>query len=225
MMNFFKSLTGNTKVEVSLKNHVFYPGNIIEGVVKVENGSTIDFSAVRLKICAKERVHIIERRRDKDGKTHREHHRATTVVYKQLITLAGNMKNQPSSQKHQMPAGTFYYPFSWQLPNSLPPSFSKRVSDDYAEIVYYVKAYVDNPAGRDAKNKDVFSVIAPMPISQWLHRGPADVSRSYNVTCCCCIDKGNVQARIFMDRTLISIDRDRLQIFAEVNNEGGGRSR
>ena len=221
MMNFFKSITGNTKVEVTLKNQVFYPGNVIEGVVRVQNGSDIDFTAVRLKLCAKEKVHIVERRTDAEGRVHKEDFYATNVAYKQLLTLAGTMKSQPNGQRHRMPGGTFYYPFSWQLPTNLPPSFSKLVSDDFAEMVYYVKAYVDIPTGRDAKDKAIFSVLRPMPVSQWIHRAPADVSRNHEVTCCCCIGKGHVQARIFMDRTLISIDRDHLQIFADINNEAG----
>jgi hypothetical protein len=228
MMNFFQSMTGNTKVDVQLKNHVFYPGNIIEGVVKVENGANIDFSAVRLKVCAKEKVHLVEEIREVVGhgenqrtETRKVHHQNTNVVYKQLLTLAGNMKSQGSSQKYHMPGGTFYYPFSWQLPDNLPPSFSKKFTDNYAEIVYYVKAYVDIHTGREAKDKEIFTVLSPMPISQWGHRAPADVSRNHEVTCCCCCDKGNVQARIFMDRTLISIDRDHLQIFADMDNTGG----
>lgn len=221
MMNFFKSITGNTKVDVTTRHQVFYPGNVIEGVVRIDNKSDIDFSAVRLKICGKEKVHLVQNRTDSNGESHRHDYYATTVVYKQLLTLAGNMKSQRSSQRHRMPGGTFYYPFSWQLPNNLPPSFSKKVSDDHADIVYYVKAYVDIPAGRDAKDKAIFTLLRPMPVAQWIHRAPADVTRNHAVTLCCCIDKGNVHARIFMDRTIISIDRDHLQIFADINNEGG----
>lgn len=90
---------------------------------------------------------------------------------------------------------------------NIPPSFSKKANDDFAEIVYYVKAYVDIPFGRDAVHRAHFSVLRPMPISQHLQKAPVSVDKHFDVTCCCCIDKGKVNAKIFMDRTLTLVAR------------------
>jgi hypothetical protein len=114
----------------------------------------------------------------------------------------------------------YTYPFQFQLPVNLPPSFASRSSDDRADMQYYVKAYVDIPHGRDAVNKQHFTVLSAMPQQQWVHRAPAQVDRYWDVTCCCCVGKGKCAARLFMDRTVIAIDRDQLFITADIDNSG-----
>jgi hypothetical protein len=211
------------KVQTNLRNQVLYPGNIVEGFVEITASSPITFTAVRIKAVGKERVTITRTRStgDPDRPTETETFRESCVVYKQLVTLAGHMKTFPQSGSFTMPQGTFYYPFSIQLPTNIPPSFSKQASNDYAEIVYYLKAYVDIPMGRDAVHRSHFTVLRPMPATQWAQKAPFSIDRNFDVTCCCCIDKGKVHARLFMDRTLIAIDRDNLQVYCEIDNTQG----
>ena len=221
LSNFFGNLTAAWKVDIhiGLKHNVFFPGNVIEGVVTINVSAPINFNAVRLKICGKEKVHI---QRGGGGKhNHKRHYYATNVVIKQLITLSGDLKYMGRGGNHKLPPGNYAYPFAYQLPMDLPPSFRKTITDDTASIIYYCKAYVDIPMGRDAVVKTFFTVVRPMPASQWIHRGPVSIDRMFNVTCCCCIDKGKVSAAVSMDRTCIAMDRDWLQVFASVDNTLG----
>lgn len=137
------------------------------------------------------------------------------------MTLAGKMKTTPYGGGGEMPQGRYYYPFAIQLPTNIPPSFSRLISNDFAEIVYHVKAYVDIPYGRDATHYSHFTVLRPMPISQHMAMAPVSVDRMFDVTCCCCIDKGKVKAKMYMDRTLIAIDRDNLTIHCDIDNSLG----
>ena len=64
-------------------------------------------------------------------------------------------------------------------------------------------------------------MISALPISQWAQKAPLSVDRAWNVTCCCCISKGVVSARIYMDRSWFAIDRDSVMIYADVDNTRG----
>ena len=224
-MGFFDSW--KVDIKTYLKHPVLFPGNIIEGYVEIKAKSEIDFVAVRVKLTGKEKVRV-ERmvdtgRNDENGHSIRESRTfsSSNVVYKQLVTLAGAMKCSGSRQNFKMPAGTWTYPFAFQLPMDLPPSFSQRASDDMADCLYYIKAYVDIPMGRDANHKTHFTLLKPMPASQWGHAAPVSVDRYFDITCCCCVDKGKVNARMYMDRTLISMDRDNLTVCVAVDNTAG----
>lgn len=52
--NFVNAFSVDT--QVFLKNQVFYPGNAVEGVVRVNAGSPVDVYAVRVKIVGKQSV-------------------------------------------------------------------------------------------------------------------------------------------------------------------------
>ena len=207
-------------IKTNLKNHVFFPGNVVEGFVEITTTSDISMVAVRCKATGKEKV--VCRRRRKQGKRHyTETCRESHPFYKQLITLAGQMKSSGQRQSIEVPPGQYTYPFAFQLPMDIPASFAKSAGDDYAAVVYYVKAYVDIPYGRDAVSKQLITVIKPMPMRQWVHHAPCHVESTWDVKMCCCIDKGTVKGRIFMDRSMIAIDRDNLVVCADIDNTNG----
>jgi hypothetical protein len=219
------------KPQISLRYTTLYPGNILEGVVVLNVSSPVEYTAVRVKLCGKERINITQTETIVEGENRRtvkHNYRESSCVYKQLITVAGAMKTQgggggffSSNPTLTMPAGQWNYPFAIQLPGNIPPSFSKKVSDDFAEIVYFLKAYVDIPSGRDAVHRAHFAVIRPMPIAQHLQAAPFSAEKTFDVTCCFCVDKGKVSARMFMDRTLIAIDRDFLNVHFDLDNSKG----
>ena len=177
------------KIGVHLKHQVVYPGNLVEGFVEIVASGPIDFTAVRVKICGKEKI-ICRRnesrgtgRFDEQGFEIRESYVATyaesVVVHKHLLTLAGHMKYNPIKlPSFIMPPGRYTYPFAFQLPTTVPPSFAKRADDDEADILYYVNAYVDIPMGRDAVAKSYFTVLSAMPAAQWANKQTMLLERS-----------------------------------------------
>lgn len=228
----FLNLFDSWKVGVSvhLKRDVYYPGNVVEGFVEINCSGPITMVAVRVKATGKEKI-IVKRQKqvdmgvDDDGmpitETQTETLMESCSVYKQLITLAGQTKMSRNRQSIEVPAGRYTYPFAFQLPVDIPPSFAKRAGDDMADIAYHIKAYVDIPMGRDAQHRNYFTVVKPMPQSQWIARAPSTQDRQWDITFCCCIDKGRVQARMFMDRTHIAMDRDNLVVCADIDNTNG----
>ena len=216
-------------VRVRLDRHVYYPGNAITGVVEANVTSPISFVAIRVKVTAKERVVITKQEityyQDQNGMQQQRStprtYCASTAVWKQLLTLCGQMKNGGSRMSQTLPPGRYVFPFQFVLPLGVPPSFIRNSGDDRAALTYCVKAYVDIPNGKDAKVREYLTVLSALPISQWAHKAPLSVDRQWNVTCCCCISKGVVSARIYMDRSLFAIDRDSVMIYADVDNTRG----
>ena len=122
-MGFFDSW--KVKVKAHLRHYVLYPGNIVEGFAEINVASPIEFVAVRVKVAGKERV-TIRRERPQDAQGNRpppEVFLSNTCTLKQLVTLAGQLKKSNIRDKMTMPAGTYFYPFSFQLPPNLPASF------------------------------------------------------------------------------------------------------
>lgn len=212
-------------INVTLKSQVYFPGNSVEGFVQINAPAPMPYTAIRVKLTGKEKARMVEERGVGEEAT-QETLTEIVVVHKHLITLAGQMKTQSSAgfAPLMLPPGNYTYPFSFPLPNNAPPSFHFKDdgSDDYeCGILYYVKAYIDTPNGRNAFSKDHFTVLQAMPKQQWLTPSGMTEDKFWDVTCCCCIPKGKLSARLFCDRTTISLDRDQLVVCADVNNEEG----
>jgi hypothetical protein len=202
--------------QVFLKHEVFFPGNVVEGFVELDVSSDIEVVGVRVKICGKEGTSITRRRNNKSSTPV-----STAVVLKQVITLAGNMKSTNSREHTVIPKGKYTYPFLFQLPLNLPPSFYRRyVCDGSASISYHVKAYVDIPNGVDVASERHFKVLCGIPHQQWCTPNAAEAFQHFDVTCCC-RSKGFVEARFWMDRTLIAVDHDSFTVCVDVDNTHG----
>ena len=206
-------------VKVHLTQKVFFPGNVVSGFVDVKVKSAITFVGIRVKVTAKERV-VITRRERRGKHTHTRRYAASSSLWKQLLTLAGQLKNSKNRTEQTLPPGNYVFPFQFQIPMGVPPSFVRNTSDDRASLTYCIKAYIDIPRGKDAKFREYFTVLSPIPAAQWIERGPVSVDRTWRVTCCC-FDKGVVSARIYMDRSLFAIDRDSCTIYADIDNSQG----
>ena len=220
------NLSNTVDIKLMLKHQVYFPGNMVEGFVQVSANNPITFKAIRVKLTGKEKVKVIERRQERSEDGHRRiKHKQTVVIHKHLITLAGLMKTQHygsfGNPEFTLPPGTYTYPFAFHLPINAPPSWNYHTSDDVGGIRYYVKGYVDIPMGRDSIAKEHFTVLQAIPKQQWLAPSGITQDKYWDVTCCCCIGKGKLSARLFCDRTTISIDRDQLVVCADVNNEEG----
>jgi hypothetical protein len=217
-MGLFDSFKVNCNLE--LRRRTFFPGNVVEGCFHAQVKSEISIVAVRLKITGKEKV-LIRRREGTGDNARTVTYTSTAVVYKQLITLAGQLKCSNNRNKTTVPAGDYHYPFSFVLPTTLPPSFFYQLSDDHAHMQYSIKGYIDIPMGRDAKQKQFFTVLNCVPATQWIQRFPAGNRMSMPITFCCCISKGTVSAGVSLDRTLFAIDRDSVTVVCDIDNSLG----
>jgi hypothetical protein len=141
--------------------------------------------------------------------------------------------------KQYLQPGNYVFPFQLALPAGIPASFCSgaavgdfwdrpaganplRSRDDIAAAIgYWLKGDVEVPNGRDVTQRVPFNVYAPMPSRQWQNPCPAVVDRFWDLTCCCCIPKGKVSARLAVDRTVIALDRDAVPVRVAVDNTQG----
>jgi hypothetical protein len=210
----------NCDVKVGLRHKVFFPGNIVQGVAFIDVIHKIEVSAIRIVLCGKEVVEYRQRnliRGEIMSRTTSEESKFLEC----LLTVAGPMKSTGESNSVALPVGSYSYPFVFQLPLYLPPSFSLDASNGKAAIKYYVKAYVEIPFGKNAEAKCPFNVLTGIPRYQWLSPAPVSATRSFDVKFCCCVEKGHVGAALHLDRTVIAIDRDNLTVCADVDNTAG----
>ena len=218
----------SAKVKVHVKNQVFHPTNLVEGVVEVQLKSQISFNAIRVKFTGKERNRVPVERVNAEGKKYDAFDQERILFFKQVITVAGEMKTGGDSKKLYTAApGTYFYPFVFELPANLPSSYSHKISGAFAETLYYVKAYVDGAQQGAAHlrlggDKQHLKVIRPMPLSQHNQGGaPLLAERPYHLVYCCCCDSGNMLVRFHVQRTEVAADRDNLQIVCEIDNTVG----
>ena len=223
-------------LNMRLRNQTFFPGNIVEGVLEVDVKKAITYCGIRMKLVGKETVRMereVERPVEYDAAGHvipstKQPKKISTkesIVYtKQLITLAGDLKNQADREgafykgehSFELVPGRYSYPIAWQLPKNLPSSFSKRVGLDDMQVVYYIKAFVIRPGGqREVTKKAYINVVRPIPRSQWLAGAPVAAEKSFPIRLCCCLNKGTVAAKISIVRTLVATERDNLELSVE----------
>ncbi len=210
--NFVAAFSVDTKVNIS--RNTFYPGNIVEGVVIVTTTKPVSVRAIRVKLVGRELASVVVRAGKRSTR-----YTSKACFLKELVTLAGSLKHGPQGDYWTIEPGTYSYPFAFQLPvQGLPASFMIRHGESFGGVTYQVKAYVDIPNGCNAASRAPFSLLRPLRLDQWINPMPVSQDRNFDLTCCCCISKGTNAARFFMDRTNISLDRDKIEVCVDIDN-------
>ncbi|XP_017766321.1 PREDICTED: arrestin domain-containing protein 3-like isoform X1 [Eufriesea mexicana] len=95
-------------------------------------------------------------------------------------------------------SGYHEYPFTFQLPHSIPSSFEHY----YGHIRYTVKAMMDRPWKFNHECKTAFTVISPLDLNEYRARclGIQDEVVE-NFCCLCVINQGSIRAEITMPFT------------------------
>eukprot|EP00760_Papus_ankaliazontas_P002349 PhM_4_TR10958/c1_g1_i1/m.17790 len=157
----------NFNIEVVLNHTTFYPGNVIEGHVSVDVKKATKVRAVRLHIRGKEKYSYSGScKGDDTTKSGSSRGKLDKRFLDVTITLAGNPVG--TSGSFEMPVGTWTYPFTYEIPSGVPPSYvwksSKAVE---ATILYDVVGLVDIPWGSNAVGKEPFTVLTCLPLAHW----------------------------------------------------------
>lgn len=107
---------------------------------------------------------------------------------------------------HMLPPGTYSYPFTYRIPDSVPgvskfkrqqaasdPEWRKegRMLEHKAQLVFTVKACLQT-AGAFSKELKSRQEITVNPFFDWSRMQPTRASNSGQVIVCCCFNKGSV---------------------------------
>ncbi|KAK7194943.1 Arrestin (or S-antigen), N-terminal domain containing protein [Novymonas esmeraldas] len=137
------------------------PGTVFSGVLIVDVHEKLRFTALRVRLRGREESYV--RRRRKHG-SHRVYRFFTHL--EQLITLFGSSKEAASRSEAQLEPGTYSYPFSFNVPMHIPPSFVEERFEYGCSMHYSLKAILDIRNGFDG-SASLFLTVSPLaPVGQ-----------------------------------------------------------
>lgn len=234
----------NTSFKIHINHNAFYPGNIVEGVVElnIPKGESVAYNSIRLTLSGKERTrhHV---KRHVDGNEVKAEDAERNLFFKEVIVLAGEMSEGGNpSVGRTVNEGLYRYPFAYKLPLDIPASVTKAFDKvDFAEILYQAKAVVIKPDTERLSDKEAkklaqkglvakpvrafkahryFHVLRPMPLSQYNDKKSIVSETPFHLKSCGCCDAGNHIQYLDIDRSVVAIDRDNLQVVINVDNLG-----
>jgi len=137
-------------VKVKFEKTLYYPGENVVGKVCINNSKPrkSEGITVTFKGCAE--VMIIRA----TSRCENQHHHASEDYYKKEVSVWHDAS-------HVLPAGRQEFPFSFELPHGIPPSF--RAS--YGKVEHFCKVKVDLKHSMDVKLKQFFTVLSG-PLSE-----------------------------------------------------------
>jgi len=234
-------------LKVDLEHKVYYPGSMVRGLVTMDVRKPTKVYAIRIRVAGKESIVIRMKAKGEDVLT-----KQRETFWKELVTLEGVTKTRQTlvglKQKYRnhlmnnatidstasiradvptymVEPGTYTYPFQFQLPYGLPASFEEfGDQEDYAAILYYVKAYIDVPGGSNADviGRTFFRVISRISEEQLMGEAEPLVDTRTHTLTACCLTKGTVTVTVRIPHRVVSIGDDRvIPLSLLINNEKG----
>lgn len=217
------------QINCQLQQSVFFAGNIIVGCVNISCHQPVQFHSIRAEAVGTEWTKVrytvqVPNGHDEHGhpryRTETRYEEQTTIVYRQVVTLAGCMESQGNGQGmvYPMPPGQYQYPVAFQLPGGIPPTMASDEANFDCRISYCMNVKLDLAGNNyDPSSPVPFTVLTPMPVAQHATFAPHHSKKMYDVTCCFCCDKGKIGIEIGSQRTLIALDTDNGGVGAYVN--------
>lgn len=190
------------KIHVNTERPTYYPGEVVNGNVFCDIKEPVQCEAVVMKCKGKEKVYWQETRTRSDGDGGQESYEVTYDANKELFEL----KIVLSAVTAMIPVGQWIYPFSFQLPTGIPPSFEFKDScwsqgennKIKAKVEYKFKGTVEvkGTFAKDLKG-DVKVGIMDAPLASF---PPGKMELDQDVMFCCCISKGAVKLGVELDK-------------------------
>ncbi|XP_044727911.1 arrestin domain-containing protein 17-like [Chrysoperla carnea] len=162
---------GLKKCEIlfDIQYNTYYPGQTIKGVVNLTFDSTKKIRAILIKFKGEAKTKWTERRRRRNRRRRRRHLSGTEEYFKIEYYLLGSR----TGDKIELSTGTHSYPFSCELPTTLPSSFEGL----HGHIRYTAKVTLDRPWKFDQEYKTAFTVVSTVDLNlNSLVKTPVDKS-------------------------------------------------
>ncbi|KAJ0396770.1 hypothetical protein ATCC90586_008010 [Pythium insidiosum] len=196
------------KIAIAVDKPSYVAGEIVNGSIFVTVHEPIQCDAVVLKATGKEKVKWEQH----DGEGMEEYEREHEF-FKQKIVI--------TAVPHVLQPGSYTYPFTYQLPPSLPGVFAMEryssmfIEDLNASIKYKFKATLD-VGGYYAKDlKANCNIVVHEQLTQTIRASEDSTTQSVNFLCC--LNKGNCTLSVAMDKN-VYFPGETAQIQCTVNN-------
>uniref|UniRef100_A0A915ITU7 Arrestin C-terminal-like domain-containing protein n=1 Tax=Romanomermis culicivorax TaxID=13658 RepID=A0A915ITU7_ROMCU len=144
-------------------NNIFFAGQQVTGVLRLRlsgSGPSPDSTTTRIRQI---RLEIFGRAATRWT---RPNGRYTSVykgeeVYLNCRVVVWPLDEQPAPRDDHLPAGSYEFPFVFDIPPNCPGSFE----GPYGNIRYFCKAIIDQPWSFDQKFKTMFNVISILDLN------------------------------------------------------------
>lgn len=206
----------------SLTRDSYFPGNPIQGSVRVVATDNVEYYAIRAAIVGVYWCQYEER-----SGNHSRTVTSTNVFSKTVITVAGDTEQVAtgSKKKHQLPKGEHHFPFQCILSPATLPTAACQSGSDKSKIFWEVVGEVDVAGRLNQAGKVAFTVYSPVPKIKHDMPSQASIQQDFPVRCCChcccpacCCSHGKIHATAAIDRSCIALDRDRVNFTISVDN-------
>ncbi|XP_026282832.1 arrestin domain-containing protein 2 [Frankliniella occidentalis] len=171
-------------IRILFDNHyaTFYAGQTVTGrvIVTVDKPKKLRAITINFKGEAEVKWTETERKKDSQGKDYDDQviYKATETYYENKYHLLGS-----ESGEIELNPGEYSYPFTCQIPISVPSSFE----GEHGYIRYTVKATLDRPWKFDQESKAAFTVVAPLDLNTLPQaKEPIEFEKVKNFCCLWC---------------------------------------
>ena len=201
--------------EVKLEHDVYYPGNVVRGTATIHFEKPTSCIAGRIMCRGLERSVVIRNTGEYAHPISQD-----VVFYKETLTLFGHKTHDADLTPVEVPAGTYTYPFAFELPMHLPGSLHMtNWSWGGAEIKYAVIAYVKIDQDKIDEGHSEFTVIVPVNEKDALESRPVENSATVKLRSFL-TDKGTCEAKVSLQRSLFAAD-DTIEGTVDFDNSNG----
>jgi len=191
----------NISVNPSQSNEGFYlAGSTITGSVNVQLKEDVSPEDMNLQVQfkGKEKSHVRYNDNDGDGgTTHRNEY-----AERNIIEIDLPLGSATGGTNEAMSAGSYSYPFQFQLPDYLPTSMSATDDGGECRIKYKIKAEIKGKKSWRSKDEDVeIYVLAKPPSSEKISYFVQPVT--VDIKSCCCFSRGDITFGAAADDTRV----------------------
>eukprot|EP00878_Enallax_costatus_P040845 GHUV01047241.1.p1 GENE.GHUV01047241.1~~GHUV01047241.1.p1 ORF type:complete len:286 (+),score=64.25 GHUV01047241.1:195-1052(+) len=177
---------GGSKVQVYVhaEKSFYYAGDVVTGSVFLHVAERTTFKKCNIKVTGVEKV-AWEERHGSGKYRHTEHYKGKYHIFQNKLPLMGEGTLEP---------GDYQWPFSFQLPNNIPGSFSYQGGHTRASIEYKIKADCD----QTGMFKPDFKKTIKIEVLQQYKAAPApiDLAAEEPISYWCCFNKGLIGLKV-----------------------------
>lgn len=185
-------------IELDNPQGVFFAGNFVSGRLHIELDAEMNMREIRLKFKGAANVYWTETRTTGTGsnaETVTDSYSAQETYFEQRVPVFG--KGVGMGSENSLPPGEHFFPFSFQLPPSLPSSFEGGVG----YVRYTIKGTIDKPWKFDHDTKRPFTVTSLLDLNTYPNATSEVKNLQQKYLCCLCCRSGPISGLIKLDRS------------------------
>ncbi len=191
------------KVTLSKRSKTYNPLETVSGKAVIHFDSEgLHVSTIEAKLHGQARVEF-----RKNGRKHvseEQYHDKGSLLY---YTAA---KDKSSF----MTAGTYTYPFKFQLAKKIPTSFEGK----HGWVRYWIEVTVQESSARTCMSKATFNVVNPLKLDTVPLAGEVRKARATKSFCCTCCRSGPLSAYLTLSQSGYA-PNERINLSAKIDNE------